>query len=145
MPTHIKRICSVIDKLPPDLDFEVSEQSEPGESGLSQGLESSHLSDQSSNGAASLLEDAGSQPSNVASRDVTLDSSVSQRIEERAFKKPKKRGRAAELQQWIASLVICLLQSVSGTLYDTIMHRSKWKHDFFLTVSFGVLLLHLVP
>jgi hypothetical protein len=99
MPTHIKRICSVIDKLPPDLDFEVSEQSEPGESGLSQGLESSHLSDQSSNGAASLLEDAGSQPSNVASRDVTLDSSVSQRIEERAFKKPKKRGRAAELQQ----------------------------------------------
>ncbi len=45
MPTHLKRICSVIDKLPPDLDFEVSEQSELGESGLSQGLESYHLSD----------------------------------------------------------------------------------------------------
>jgi hypothetical protein len=40
MPTHLKRICSVIDSLPPNLDFEVSQQSEPGESGLSQGLES---------------------------------------------------------------------------------------------------------
>lgn len=28
MLTHLKRICSVIDELPPDLDFEVSEQSE---------------------------------------------------------------------------------------------------------------------
>jgi hypothetical protein len=99
MPTHFKRICSVIDKLPPDLDFEVSEQSEPGGSGLSQGLESHHLSDQSSHDAASLLEDTDSQPSRVALRDITSDSSVSQRIEERAFKKPKKRGRAAELQQ----------------------------------------------
>ncbi len=98
MPTHLKRICSVIDELPPDLDFEVSEQSEPGGSGLSRGLESHHLSDKSSHGAASLLEDADSQPSRVVSRDVTSDSSVSQRIEERAFKKPKKRG-AAELQQ----------------------------------------------
>merc|ERR1712098_410448 len=99
MPTHLKRICSVIDELPTDLDFEVSQQSEPGESGLSQGLESHHLSDQSSHNAASLLEDADSQPSRVASRDITSDTSVSQRIEERAFKKPKKRGRAAELQQ----------------------------------------------
>merc|ERR1711964_940898 len=99
MPTHLKRICSVIDKLPPDPDFEVSQQSEPGESGLSQGLESHHLSDQSSQVATSLLEDADSQPSRVASRDITSDTSVSQRIEERAFKKPKKRGRAAELQQ----------------------------------------------
>lgn len=45
MPTHFERICSVIDMLPSDLDFEISEQSEPGESGLSQGLESHHLSD----------------------------------------------------------------------------------------------------
>jgi hypothetical protein len=34
MPTHLKRICSVIDELPPDLDFEVSQQSELGESRL---------------------------------------------------------------------------------------------------------------
>merc|ERR1712093_887724 len=86
MPTHLKRICSVIDKLPPDPDFEVS-----GQSGLSQGLESHHLSDQSSQVATSLLEDTDSQPSHVASRDITSDTSVSQRIEERAFKKPKKR------------------------------------------------------
>ncbi|KAH6724722.1 hypothetical protein BKA61DRAFT_627338 [Leptodontidium sp. MPI-SDFR-AT-0119] len=39
MPTHLKRICSVIDALPPDINFEVS-QSEPRESGLSQELES---------------------------------------------------------------------------------------------------------
>jgi hypothetical protein len=55
IPTHLKRICSVINELPPDLDFEVSRQSEPGESGLSQGLESHHLSDQSSHDAASIL------------------------------------------------------------------------------------------
>jgi hypothetical protein len=28
MPTHLKRICSVIDQLPPDLNFEVSQGSE---------------------------------------------------------------------------------------------------------------------
>ncbi|PVH70477.1 hypothetical protein DL98DRAFT_564149 [Cadophora sp. DSE1049] len=67
MPTHFKRICSVIDMLPPDLDFEVSEQSEPRESGLSQGLESHHLSDQSSHNAASL-EGADSQSSRAEDR-----------------------------------------------------------------------------
>jgi len=66
MPTHLKRICSVIDELPPDLDFEVSQQSELGESGLSQGLESHHLSDQSSYDAA-FLEEADSQSSRVGS------------------------------------------------------------------------------
>ena len=84
MPTHFKRICSVIDELPPDVDFEVSEL---GESGLSQGLESHHLSDQLS------------QSSRVPSRDVTPDTSVSQRIEGGAFKKPRKRGRSGELHE----------------------------------------------
>ncbi|KUJ06351.1 uncharacterized protein LY89DRAFT_703031 [Mollisia scopiformis] len=79
MPTHLKRICSVIDALP---DFEVSQQSESGESGLSQGLESHHLS----NDAASLLEEADSQ-----SGDVTPGTSMSQRIEGGAFKQPRKR------------------------------------------------------
>jgi hypothetical protein len=32
VPTHFKRICSVIDALPPDADIEVSQQSKPGES-----------------------------------------------------------------------------------------------------------------
>jgi hypothetical protein len=98
MPTHFKRICSVIDALPPDLDFEVSQQSEPEGSGLSQGLESHHLSDQSSHDAASL-EEAGSQSSRLSSRDVTPDTSLSQRIEGGVFKKPRKRGRPVELHQ----------------------------------------------
>jgi hypothetical protein len=99
MPSHLKRICSVIDDLPPDLDFESSEQSEPGESGLSQGLESHHLSDQSSHDATPLLEEADSQSSRVGSRDVTPDTSLSQRIDGKAFKKPKKRARPVELHQ----------------------------------------------
>jgi hypothetical protein len=92
MPTHLERICSVIDKLPPDLNFEVSQQSEPGESELSQGLESHHLSDQTSHDAVSL-EEADSQSSCVSSRDVTPDISLSQRVEGGAFKKPRKRDR----------------------------------------------------
>jgi hypothetical protein len=87
MPTHLKRICSVIDELPPDIDFEVSQEPELGESGLSQGLESHHLSDQSS------------QSSHFPSRDITPDTSLSQNIERRAFKKPKKRERPVELHQ----------------------------------------------
>lgn len=79
MPTHLKRICLVIDKLPSDLNFDVSLQSELGESRLSQVLESHHLSDQSSHDAASLLEEADSQSSYVG--DVTPHTSMSQRIE----------------------------------------------------------------
>lgn len=93
MPTLLKRICSVIDKLPPDLDFEVLEQSEPGESGLSQGLESHPLSGQLSHDAASMLEDVDSQSSRIDLRDVTPDTSLSQRIDGKAFKRPKKRAR----------------------------------------------------
>ncbi|PQE08397.1 reverse transcriptase protein [Rutstroemia sp. NJR-2017a WRK4] len=93
MPTHLERICSVIDDLPPDLDFEVSQQSELGESGLSQGFENHYLSDQTSHDAASLRE-AGSQSSPVGSRDVPSDTSLSQRTEGGEFKKPKKRARS---------------------------------------------------
>jgi hypothetical protein len=96
MPTHLKRICSVINDLP--LDFKVSQQSEAGESGLSQGLESHHLSDQTSHDAASL-DEADSQSSHVGSRDVTPDTSLSQRMEGGEFKKPRKRGRPVELHQ----------------------------------------------
>jgi hypothetical protein len=92
MPTHLKRICSVIDALP---DFEVSQQSELGESGLSQVLESHNLSELSNRHGSSLREDADSQSSRVG--DATPETSVSQRIEEGAFKKPKKRGRPVKL------------------------------------------------
>jgi hypothetical protein len=97
MPTHLKRVCSVIDEFPPDLDFKVSQQSEPGKSGLSQGLESHNLCDQLSHDAVSLLEDVNSQLSRVGSRDVTSNTSLSQRIDRKAFKKPKKRARPVEL------------------------------------------------
>jgi hypothetical protein len=93
MPTHLKKICSVIDALLPN--FEVSQQSEPGESGLSQVLESHNLSQRSNQDSSSLLEEAESQLSYVG--DVTPETSESQRIEEGAFKKPKKRGRPVEI------------------------------------------------
>ncbi len=81
MPTHFKRICSVIDELPPDVDFEVSEL---GESGLLQGLD---------------LSNRSSQSSHVPSRDITQDTSLSQNIERRASKRRKKRIRPIELHQ----------------------------------------------
>jgi hypothetical protein len=98
MPAHFKRICSVINELPPDVNFEVSQESELGESGFSQGLESHHLSG-SSHDANSLLGGTGSQSSGVSSRDVTLDTSLSQRMAGRASKKLKKRTRPEELLQ----------------------------------------------
>jgi hypothetical protein len=88
IPTHLKRICSVIDTLP---NFEVSQQSELGGSGLSQVLESHNLSELSNQDALSLLEEADSQSNRVG--DVTPETSVSQRIEGGAFKKQKKRDR----------------------------------------------------
>jgi hypothetical protein len=85
-----------MDDLPPDIDFEVSQQSEPGESGLSQGLESHPISDQTSHDAA-YLEEADTQSSRDGSRDVTPDTSLSQKVEGGAFKKLRKRGRPVEL------------------------------------------------
>ena len=99
MPSHLKRISSAIDDLPPDINFNVSQQSEIAESGISQGLESHHLSDHSSQDAASLQEETGSQSSRLSSRDVTPDTSLSQRIGGRVTKKLKKRARPEELHQ----------------------------------------------
>jgi hypothetical protein len=92
----LKRICSAINDLPSDLDFEVSQDSELGASELSQGLESHYLSDQISYDTMSL-EEADSQSSCVNSRNVTPDISISQRIDGKVFKKPKKRARPVEL------------------------------------------------
>ena len=58
-------------------------------------LESHNLSELSNQGAPSLLEKADSQLSRV--RDVASENSVSRRIEEGAFKKPKKKGGLPEL------------------------------------------------
>ncbi|PQE12289.1 phosphatidylserine decarboxylase protein [Rutstroemia sp. NJR-2017a BVV2] len=51
MPIHLKRLCSVIDSLPSDLNFEMSKLGESVRSGFSQGLESHHLSDGETAGA----------------------------------------------------------------------------------------------
>jgi hypothetical protein len=94
MPTHFKRICSVIDELPTDLDFELSLQSKlqfPEESRLSQELEGHHLSQQSNADSVSLLEKDDSESSFVGPQDITPDTSLSQRTGRGAFKKPKKR------------------------------------------------------
>jgi hypothetical protein len=86
MPVHFKRLCSVIDAIPPDIHFELSEESElqfPPSSGLSQGLESHHLSESvaTDDDALRLLD----------SQEVTPDTSITQESEQVNFKKPKKR------------------------------------------------------
>ncbi|KAF1995219.1 hypothetical protein P154DRAFT_349514 [Amniculicola lignicola CBS 123094] len=89
MPDHFKRLCSVIDELPANLSFELSEQSDLQfqESGLSQDLESYNLSQQSHPDSLSLQGD--SQATASGPQDATPDTSVSQG--HRPFKKPRKR------------------------------------------------------
>ncbi|KIW36769.1 uncharacterized protein PV06_11058 [Exophiala oligosperma] len=86
MPAHFKRLCAAIDAIPPDIHFEVSEDSElqfPSSSGLSQGLESHHLSEQGA------MDDEGL--SLLDSQVLTPETSVTQISEQATFKKPKKR------------------------------------------------------
>ncbi|KAK5312873.1 hypothetical protein LTR93_011144 [Exophiala xenobiotica] len=85
MPAHFKRLCTAIDAIPPDIHFEVSEESElqfPSSSGLSQGLESHHLSEPGSmdDERLNLLD----------SQVVTPETSVTQLSEQATFKKPKR-------------------------------------------------------
>jgi len=94
MPTHFKRICSVIDELPSEINFELSQQSElefPEASGLSQELEGHRLSQQTDPESASLLEERDSQPSLGSSQDMTSNTSLSQGTQRGPFKVPKKR------------------------------------------------------
>lgn len=84
MPMHFKRICSVIDELPPGVGFRVSQQSDldfPETSGLSQDLDSHHLS----------LEEYGSQSRLGGSPELTSNTTPSHSAECRRFKVPKKR------------------------------------------------------
>jgi hypothetical protein len=88
VPTHFKRISSAIDKLPPDLNFEVSELQFSEASGLSQPLEHQSLSQKSNADSASLLGKDGSQSSLAGSN--TPNTSLSHGTERGAFKQPKK-------------------------------------------------------
>merc|ERR1711939_15410 len=86
MPAHFKRLCSAIDAIPPDIHFEVTEESElqfPSSSGLSQGLESHHLSDSGATGDDELRL--------LDPQEVTPETSITQPSEQATFKKPKKR------------------------------------------------------
>ncbi|KAK5550503.1 hypothetical protein LTR46_011499 [Exophiala xenobiotica] len=85
MPVHFKRLCSAIDAIPLNIRFEVSEESDlqfPSSSGLSQGLESHHLSE------SAATDDDGL--SFLDPQEVTPDTSITQAPEPPTFKKPKK-------------------------------------------------------
>lgn len=85
MPNHFKRICSAINEIPANISFDVSKDSDlqfSSQTGLSQELESHHLSQ--SEGSASVAgQDDGSSVANAG--DTTPDTSVSQ-----SFKKPRR-------------------------------------------------------
>ena len=96
MPTHLERICSVIDQLPPDLNFEVSQGSElqfTEASGLSQEL-GGLLSERSNVESASQTGQDDSQLVPIVPQTVTPDTSVSQGKERAALKKPKRKYTA---------------------------------------------------
>ena len=92
MPTHLKRICSVIDRLPSDISFQVSELQSSEVSGISQVFEDQSLLHQSNPDTTSLVENSSNQPSLANS--ITPNTSLSHRTEQEVFKKPKKRRAA---------------------------------------------------
>lgn len=89
MPIHLKRICSAIDELPPDIDFGLSQSAS-----FPQELES-QSSQQSNAESTSMLGEDDSQSSLVASQDITPDTSFSQRTE-REYKKPKNNRTSGQ-------------------------------------------------
>jgi len=96
MPTHLKRICSVIDQLPPELDFEVFQGSElqyTEASGLSQEV-GGLLLGQSNVASASQTGQDDSELAPVVPQTVTPDTSISQGKEQAALKKPKRKHTA---------------------------------------------------
>lgn len=91
MPMHFRRICSVINEFPPDINFALSQESElrfPEESGLSQDLETYSLT-QSSVGSASVQAQADDHSNVVDTQDLTPNTSLT---ESRTFKRPRKEN-----------------------------------------------------
>jgi hypothetical protein len=89
MPMHFKRICSVIDELPPDINFNISELQSSEASGLSQVFEEQSLSQQSNPDTTSLAGNDDDQSSLAGS--ITSNTSLSHGTDLGVFKKPKKR------------------------------------------------------
>lgn len=93
MPTHLKRIWSVIDQLPPDLNFEISLESElqfTEASGLPQEL-GGLLLEQSNIESASQTSQDDSELAPIVPQTVTPNTSVSQGKERAAPKRPKRK------------------------------------------------------
>jgi hypothetical protein len=80
MPMHMQRICSAVDELPPEADFEVSQQS-----GLQFPEDLGQDSQQSEVASISAFEEIDSQSGLIASRDITPNTSFT----EPGFKKPR--------------------------------------------------------
>ncbi|MCJ1395231.1 hypothetical protein MMC18_008114 [Xylographa bjoerkii] len=96
MPTHLKRICSVIDQLPPNVNFEVARGSElrfPEASGLSQKLDGL-LSEPSNVDSASGTSQDDSELVPIDPEMDTTDTSnilQSQGIDQALLKRPKRK------------------------------------------------------
>jgi len=93
MSTYLKRICSVIDQLLPDLNFEVSQGSKlqfAEASGLSQEL-GGLLSEQFNVESALQTSQNDSKLTSIIPQTVTPNTSVSQGKEQAAFRKPKRK------------------------------------------------------
>lgn len=96
MPTHLKRVCSVIDQMPSGLNFEVSQGSElqfTEASGLSQEL-GGLLSEQSNVVSTSQTGQDDSELAPIVPQTVTPDTSVFQGKERAALKRPKRKHTA---------------------------------------------------
>lgn len=96
MPIHLKRICSVIDQLPPNINFDLSQGSElqfTEASMLSQEM-GGLLSKESDAGCASQSGQDDSEQAPVIPPTVTPETSVSQGKEQAALKRPKRKHTA---------------------------------------------------
>ena len=91
MPIQYKRICSAIDELPSDVDFDLSQSASFSQSDR----QSSQLSNV---GSAWMLEEANSQSSIASSQEVTPTTSFTQTTE-RASKKPRNESGPAALKR----------------------------------------------
>jgi hypothetical protein len=94
IPMHLSRICSVVDELPLNINFEVSELPASEVSGLSQVFEDQSLPQASNPAISSQARNNHSQSSLAGSHHITPDTYLSQGTQGGAFKMPKKRRTA---------------------------------------------------
>ncbi|KAH8704461.1 hypothetical protein GQ44DRAFT_819750 [Phaeosphaeriaceae sp. PMI808] len=93
MPTHLKNICSAIDELQPGVGTPTSQQSEAKKSEILQRLEAHIVADLPNQDVSILPEDDGGHSAPIG--DATLETSVSEGVQEGAVKKPNNRARSS--------------------------------------------------